>query len=187
LSNVAGSLYSNGYRFVCRYYCSNGSSKLLSTSESAKLTSSGLKRVVVFENSNNEYSYFSKSQGSLDANKAVSLARARGQNTGTVIYFAVDYDASESEIKGNIMQYFAGVYSVLNSAGYYVGVYGSGLTCSIIKASSYCNYSWLSMSTGWRGYSSYTDWNIKQLKETTFSGIDIDTDQANTLSGIGAW
>jgi len=123
LSGIASTLYSYGYRFAARYYCSNGSSKLLSLSENAALENAGLKRVVVFQNTNNNYSYFSSSQGTLDASYAVSLANARGQASGSAIYFAVDYDASESEIDANIASYFSAVSSVITAAGYYVGVY----------------------------------------------------------------
>ncbi|MBR1390482.1 MAG: DUF1906 domain-containing protein [Lachnospiraceae bacterium] len=187
LANIASTLYSQGYRFAARYYCSNGSAKLMSTSESATLASAGHKRVVVFQNTNNSYSYFSSAQGQADASYAVSLATARGQTSGSAIYFAVDFDATEAQINANIMLYFSAVSSVITAAGYYVGVYGSGMTCRKIRNAGYASYSWLAMPTGWAEYSTYTSWNIKQTCSTTISGVSVDIDSANSVNSIGGW
>lgn len=187
LSSIASSLYSSGYLFAARYYCSNGSSKLLSTSESASLSNAGLKRIAVFQNTNNSYSYFSSSQGQADASYAVSLAHIRGQSSGSAIYFAVDYDASTAEINANIFAYFAAVLPIIQAAGFYVGVYGSGRTCRLIRNAGYAAYSWLAMSTGWAEYSTYTSWNIKQTSSGYFSSVPVDFDSAVSINSIGAW
>lgn len=45
----------------------------------------------------------------------------------------------------------------------------------------------MAMSTGWGEYSTYSDWNIKQLQTITISGIEVDTDYAKDVSRIGGW
>lgn len=188
LSSIASSLKSKGYLFAARYYSSDASQwKVMSAAESSAIANAGLKRIVVFENSSNSDNYFSAAQGQNDASKAISLAKARGQATGSAIYFAVDYDASEKVINNQIKKYFTEVQSMLSKAGYSVGVYGSGRTCRLIKAAGLAGYTWLAMSSGWSEYSTYSDWNIKQLKTTTISGVSVDTDYAKNISRMGGW
>lgn len=187
LTNVVMPIKNAGYTFVIRYYSSSSNSwKILSTSESSAIANAGLKRVVVFENGNSD-SYFSAAQGRTDASTAISLAKARGQSSGSAIYFAVDYDASESGLNSQIKSYFKEVKSAITNAGYKVGVYGSGRTCRIIKSLGLATYSWLAMSPGWAEHSSYTSWNIKQVRESSVSGVTIDIDNATSLTSIGAW
>lgn len=82
LSNIASNLKNSGYLFAARYYASDANQwKVLSTAESAALGNAGLKRIVVFQNTSNYDDYFSAEQGRIDASKAISLARARGQLT----------------------------------------------------------------------------------------------------------
>ena len=188
VTNILSTLVSSGYSFVGRYYSTSANAwKIMSTSESVAIANAGLKRVVVFQNTSNKDDYFSATQGQGDASEAISLAKARGQASGSAIYFAVDYDASESAINNQITQYFAKVNDSISKAGYSVGVYGSGKTCRIIRSKGLAAYSWLAMSPNWAEYSSYTDWNIKQLQSVNISGVSVDTDNAVSLTSMGAW
>lgn len=182
-----------GYTFIVRYYCTGNLSKRLKQEEAQRLSDSGLWVVSVFQDYNNAISRFSASSGEANAKSAWEYAhRVIGQPTETPIYFAVDFDASEAEAKGAIRDYFAAIDDVFAAAGslYKVGVYGSGLVCRYIKDDSkLAEYSWLSMSTGWRGYRDYNSqlrWNLKQIKAITIDGVEFDTNESSPAGG-GGW
>ena len=47
--------------------------------------------------------------------------------SGTIVYFAVDYDATEAEVESNIIPYFKAIYDTfdeINMHGYKIGIYG---------------------------------------------------------------
>ena len=169
LSHFAKCLVSKGYSFVCRYYNVNNLSKNLSYPEANFLSAAGLSIVVVWENGfPTGSSYFSYNKGVVDATAAYEYAsQTIKQPDFTPIYFAVDYDASESEVDGVISDYFKGVVSVISGSNYLVGVYGSGLVCEKIKAAGYAGYTWLAQSTGWRGSQTYKDYNLRQRAQKT--------------------
>ncbi len=190
-TNVLTQIKNQGYSFLIRYYADvddfpDEAWKLLSLSESSAIANAGLKRVTVYQNKGQKLSYYTEERGETDASLAVSLARARGQNSGSAIYFAVDMDVTSSNID-TIINYFKKIKTTFTSSGYYVGVYGSGYVCRRLKEEGLVNYTWLSMSTGWLEYNTYTSWNIKQKQGITISGIPFDTNDAISLTSIGAW
>jgi len=191
-TDYAGALYAAGIRFVCRYYSYDHHDKNLTAAEAAHLSQMGLYLVSVWEADGNHSSYFSTSQGTSDANAALAQAAACGQPAGTPIYFAADYDASQSDVDGVILEYFTAVDAVVKAAGYFAGVYGSGLTCSSIIGAGYASYSWLAMSTGYSGsedYKNSNQWNILQSVGGYIAGINADNDRSNDdlPAGGGGW
>lgn len=140
-----------GMKYVFRYY-SNSPSKNLTKAEAATLSQAGLQLGVVYEDFNNSIDRFSTAIGQRQAAKALSLAAAIGQPAGSAIYFAVDFDASLSDVRGPISDYFQAVSQALAVAPvrYAIGVYGSGLTCRIIRDSGLAVFTWLAGSTGFR-------------------------------------
>lgn len=113
-----------------------------------------------------------------------------GQPAATPIYFAVNFDASQAEIAGGVCDYFRGVadgfktISGGNSA-HLVGVYGSGACCGWLLNRGLAQYSWLAMSSGWSGFGSFSQWNIKQGDGTPIGGVDLDFDEG--IADIGAF
>jgi hypothetical protein len=106
------------------------------------------------------------------------------QPSSTAIYFAVDYDASTTDVSGVITQYFTGVSDAFNA----LGVYGSGAVCQAMYANiALVTHTMLAQSTGWRGYSTYTGWRIKQGSTITVSGIKCDSDIANGVDDYGGF
>jgi hypothetical protein len=171
--------------FVIRYYADADEityvSKILSVKEVESLKDHKLKIVSVYQDSSDYASYFNASEGEKDAIVALSLAKERNQPAGSAIYFAVDYNASSSDMK-NIKEYFSAIKSVFDSADvkYKIGVYGNGLTCSTIKG-LYAEYSWLNCSTGHHGYSQYDSpdkYDIKQAERIVYNNITFDDDIA---------
>lgn len=186
VTNLVGSLKVHEYFFVARYYSLAGNSKRTSAAEMAAIGNAGLKRISVYQNLHNAYSKFSASIAQGDASDAISQAKACGQMSGA-IYFAVDYDASASEIDGNIKAHFQILKNMLRAAGYSLGVYGSSLTCKKLKEAGIVDYTWLAMSTGWGHGTTWSSWNIHQTVPVSLGGIDFDKNEVNSLDGIGAW
>ena len=181
-SSFIGGIPAEGMQFVVRYY-SDFNSKVLTVAEAQKLSAAGIKIVAVFENSNNSAGLFSSTTGNSQAAKALELAAAIGQPAGTAIYFAVDYDASPADVAGPISDYFKAIKAALDAAPtqYVVGVYGSGLTCRVIRDAGLAKFTWLTGSTGFREYSSFRPQaDMVQLspQRKLFAGLNIDDDIA---------
>ena len=145
-----------GMKFVVRYY-SNVAGKTVSPAEAKALSAAGLKLVVVYQDKQDAVGFFDDGQGKASALRALDLAKATGQPKGSAIYFAADFDPTADEVRGPISQYFMAVNRVFRAATvqYAIGVYGSGLTCRLLRDASLAQYAWLSQSTGFREYSSF--------------------------------
>lgn len=112
---------------------------------------------------------------------------------GAPIYFAVDYDTSDTDVKGVSYDYFRGVNSAIINDGmnYWGGVYGSGAVCDYIvnhgenQQLIFITYAWLAQSTGWRGYNSFTNWNLKQGGAITVAGLSCDSNTSSSAGGGG--
>ena len=177
VTKILDTIKSQGYSFVVRYYSKSGNSKRMSVAESSSIIKSDLKLVVVYENLHNAYSKFNASIAETDAIDAINQAKAHGQPSST-IYFAVDYDASESQIDANIKKH---------SAGYSVGVYGSTLVCKKLKTAGIVSKTWVANASNWGYGTTFSDYNIKQQSQITVGGILFDKDVATSITSIGAW
>jgi peptidoglycan hydrolase-like protein with peptidoglycan-binding domain len=184
-SGFAGELAGAGMQFVARYY-SDDLEKTLTSAEAQKLCSGGVAIVAVFEDSNDSTSFFSTEIGNSQAAKALQLASAVGQPAGTAIYFAVDFDPALADVQGPISDYFKAIQASLVAAPvqYVAGVYGSGLTCRIIRDGGLARFTWLTGSTGFSEYSSFrTQADLLQLapERALFNGqLCIDDDIAQS-------
>jgi hypothetical protein len=174
-ASAAKCLFLNGIQFVGRYYTSiPGDSKLLTLAEAQTISASGLTIVSVYED---DGTTFSAALGTENANTALEQAGAVGQSPGSAIYFAVDYDADADDLAHDIIPYFAAV-SAQFAGQYAVGVYGSGFVCASALNAGYASYAWLSMSTSFRGSSTFAGWSIRQEPTTTLCNLSVDPDVA---------
>jgi hypothetical protein len=173
-------LKQNGIVFVGRYYSRTTQieGKKLTPAEAQLISSNDLEIVAVYEDGPTSYSYFSGSRGTADANGALQQAAAVGQPEGSAIYFTVDYDAEATEIAANITAYFQAINAAINQK-YAVGVYGSGATCMAITGANLAGFAWLAQSTGWSGFTDFSDWNIKQGPEKSVCSLNSDLDDAH--------
>jgi hypothetical protein len=168
---------------VIRYYNTNNPSKNLTQSEAQALSDAGITLGAIWENGfPTSVGYFTYTKGVADAKAAYQYAiNTISQPGGSAIYFAVDYDASTSDISGAIAEYFNGIAAGFLQENpypiYEIGVYGSGNTCQYLSENGKVSYTWLAQSTGWGGYDTFTGWSIKQGPEETLCGLDIDTDE----------
>lgn len=154
-------LLSQGVRTVIRYYNFSNSRtfprKRLELAEAQALSARGLQIGVVFQQRQDRAADFSAQQGFEAGRRGHRHARENiGQPAGSAIYFSVDFDASSTEIRDNIVPYFEGVRRAFDqesgdSPSYHVGAYGSGLTCRTLTERGLIEFTWLAMSRGFRG------------------------------------
>lgn len=193
-------LYAAGYRVVGRYLDEDPTSTLdkeLQPGELDAIFTGGLRVFPISQYNARQLGDFTYTQGYRHALKAHARAVGYGFNRGAVIYFAVDYDATDEEISSNIIPYFQGVQAGLASQGkrYLAGVYGSRNVCRRITAEAYARYSFVSgMSWGFSGNLGFPmppNWAFNQIKEFTFAaggdrfGLDNDVHRPDSDPGVG--
>ncbi len=168
-SQAASCFQDNDVDFVIRYYSETTQipTKVITRLEAEALSQQGIRIGVVYQDRQNRSSDFSLAAGLRDGHYAFAYAQSLGQPLKTGIFFAVDYDASEADLNGQISAYFRGVSQAFVAASqgqdcYRIGVYGSGLTCRLLKSADLVELTWLAQSSGWRQSRDYQDWDCKQ-------------------------
>src|SRR5882672_8837853 len=120
--------------------------------------------------------------GYADAEHSIKMAAARGQPKNSAIYFAVDYDASNSDINNKIVPYFRGVARSMLNSGLRVGVYGSGQVCKTLKALGLVSLTWITCSRGFTGSAAYIASGLQDLWQTDCDkfllGLSVDYNSA---------
>lgn len=171
----AQTLTANGYEIVGRYLTNfpgpDPLDKKLKPGELATIFNNGLRVFPIFQQGGDELEYFTYEKGVQNGATAVDAATYYGFKRGTVIYYAVDYDAIEDEVHSDVVPYFEGIRDGVASRGslYQIGIYGSRNTCSIVSNANLATLSFVSgMSTGYSGNLGYplpTNWAFDQILE----------------------
>ena len=179
--NTARTLVNNGYKVIGRYLTGTVSgirSKAMTREEIAILLSHNIRIFPIFQDGNAEAEYFVPGKGRDDAYKAINAANELGFNSGTTIYFAIDFDAYDCQITNLILPYMREITRVFNALeddyalpSYKLGVYGPRNVC--IRCASDPDvgtvYSFVSnMSTGFSGNLGFpmpTNWTFSQFYE----------------------
>jgi len=181
----AAALVNAGYKTVGRYLTNyqlpGALDKNIKPGELTTIFNAGLTVFPIFEEGGDEAPWFTYAQGRLDADRAQQAATGYGFPAGTIIYFAVDFDATDVDIDSKItsdvsvIDYFKGVQNrlvELNST-YSVGVYGTRNVCSRLSSgqSPYAVSSFIAgMSTGWSGNLGFqlpANWAFNQIQNKT--------------------
>lgn len=179
-----------GYETVGRYITHgtiNGLDKILTAAEIDVIFANGLSFFPIYQQGNNAVASFTQEEGETQAQAALATARSLSLPFGTIIYFAVDYDATTDEVNKFVTKFFGGVKLVFTADEnyYFIGVYGSRNVCSIISEKGYAISSFVSgMSTGFSGNLGFplpTNWAFDQISGRTLASgaagqIDIDND-----------
>lgn len=194
----ADALFKAGYTHVGRYLFDPPGSTLdknIKDGELADIFAAGLSVFPIYQDNARRLQDFTFAQGFAHAQNAHSCAEAYGFNRGTVIYFAVDYDATADEIASNIVPYFQGVQAGLANKGkrYYHGVYGSRNVCTQVSKRTDARYSFVSgMSWGFSGNLGFPlppNWAFNQIREFKFiysgDSFDLDNDARREGSDPG--
>jgi len=202
---IAAQLKVAGYKLVGRYLTGDivvnntRVAKNLLRTEMADIFKAGLSLFLIFQDARQYYTenpdeedivnYFTQARGYADAEKAFSAAKSLGVPRKEIIYFTVDYDFMEDQVKSKIIPYFKGVNEYAKEAGniFRIGIYGSRNTCSLVKNEGYSVSSFVSdLSTGYSGNMGYPlpdDWAFDQIKEySPSSSVSIGIDK-NVRSG----
>jgi peptidoglycan hydrolase-like protein with peptidoglycan-binding domain len=190
----ASALVAAGYKVVGRYLTNEQVAspldKNIKPGELATIFGAGLKLFPIFEEGGYQLSWFTNSQGIADALRALQAAQGYGISLGTVIYFAVDVDAQQTDIDAQIVPYFRGVQSAFAANGYQysVGVYGSRNVCSVVSSHGLARYSFVGgLSTGWSGNLGFplpANWSFNQIQSLTVgTGTGAVSIDKNIVSG----
>ncbi|MBQ3409594.1 MAG: DUF1906 domain-containing protein [Clostridia bacterium] len=194
-------LASNGFSIVGRYLTNtpNGSlDKKIKPGELSRIFNANFKFFPIFQESASYVSYFTAEKGTADLKKAFDAALIARLPQNTVIYFAVDFDATDANITNNILPYFQALHSAASTycmPNYYkIGIYGTRNVCQRVLTAGYAVTSFVSdMSSGYSGNMGFgmpSNWTFDQFYETTIStnneSLNIDKVAYNENSSFDA-
>ena len=138
------------------------------------LIDSGLRIFPIFQESKHNPvlpTDFNKERGETDAERAIQASLNLGFKENTIIYFALDCDLMDTELKDYAIPYFEGIKSVFGKyVNYYqIGVYGARHSCETICNGKYAVSSFVAdMSTAYSGnlgFSIPRNWAFEQYIE----------------------
>ncbi|EGO8156202.1 DUF1906 domain-containing protein [Enterococcus faecalis] len=165
-----------GVKYVGRYLTGTVGSefkpKYLTLSEANNIIAAEMAIIPLYQDNFPTVDYYTYGQGVSDARSAFEAADNLGFSTDSIIYFAVDVDALDSDITTNIIPYFNGLFDTMNYNGRYnIGIYGTRNACKRVVDAGYAVASYVSnMSTGWSGnlgFSQPASWSFDQFAEPT--------------------
>ncbi|ABP53130.1 glycoside hydrolase domain-containing protein [Salinispora tropica] len=168
----AQALAAAGYKYIGRYLYNPSSTSLpekqIQPGELDTIKQYGLRCFPIYQTWSRDADYFRYSQGCVDASNAIEWARIHGFKPGSIIYFAVDYDALDSEVTSYILPHFQGIYRTIGElSDYGVGIYGPRNVCQRVSDAGYAAASFVSdMSSGFSGNLGYplpTNWAFDQI------------------------
>lgn len=166
-----------GYSIIGRYLSVLG--KAIERGELDVAFNAGFRVVPIFQNFNNGPQYFSKAIGFDHGSQAALRARQLGFRDQVVIFFAVDYDAFDSEVETLLKPYFEGVAEGLlasRSIRYRIGVYATRNVAQRLHDLRLVEAVWVSgMSTGFSGNLGFPmpkEWWYNQIQEDKTLNID---------------
>ena len=165
-----------GYQVVGRYLTgtANGKRKFITFEEIKNIESAGLRVFPIYQDGGYKAEYFQNlRQGIVDAHTAITSAKRIGVPDGTTIYFAVDFDCYDYQMKSFIVPYFKKLNLVFdsetNNKKYKVGIYAPRYICSYISKKGLAEYSFVAdMSSGYScnlGYPIPKNWAFDQFFE----------------------
>ena len=165
-----------GYQVVGRYLTgtANGKRKFITFEEIKNIESARLRVFPIYQDGGYKAEYFQNlRQGIVDAHTAITAAKRIGVPSGTTIYFAVDFDCYDYQMKSFIVPYFEKLNYVFksetNNKKYKVGIYAPRYICSYISNKGLAEYSFVAdMSSGYScnlGYPIPKNWAFDQFFE----------------------
>ncbi|UQZ84034.1 hypothetical protein SK3146_03246 [Paenibacillus konkukensis] len=178
-ADKAAAFYADGYEFVARYLVPTGW-KRLTAEEAAAISGTGLQIVSVFETSADR-ALGGYEAGLADGKSALAAAKAIGQPAGSVIYFAVDFNVTSTQME-TVISYIRAAGEA--TPGYNTGVYGSYSVVEAVLAAGACSSAW--QTYAWSGRKRSPKANIYQYQnDITVNGIGVDLDEA--YGAYGGW
>lgn len=173
-------LKKNGYNIVGRYLVDT--EKGLKEGELSTIFDGNLSMFPIFQGNGRSEIDFTEAFGIRDARKANSIAIEHDLPEGTIIYFAVDFDAMDNQVTNSIIPYFRSINNTLSNK-YKVGIYGPRNVCRRVREAGYSVSSFVSdMSSGFSGNIGCRlpdDWEYDQISNVTltdseYGSLEID-------------
>src|SRR6185312_15108515 len=127
--------------FIVGYY--GHGRKVMSPGAASVISAAGLPLVMVYEDAPTSVEYFTRERGKADALEAVRQAKALGQPVESAIYFVVDYDAIDKDIRGPVYAYGYAFSDTLASSSYLCGCYGNGAVCAAMREADIVHYTFV--------------------------------------------
>lgn len=172
-------------KYVGRYLTgtvgSDFTPKYLTREEAKAITDAGLSIIPLYEDilTTPDAKYYTFDKGRSDARNAVLAAAKLGIPNASVIYFAVDFDALDSDIDSNIIPYFEGVQEIVtgntNDFHFQVGIYGTRNICTRVHDALGVQFAYVAnMSSGWSGnlgFSQPLSWAFDQFYEGSYGSL----------------
>lgn len=163
---TARSAVTAGYEHAGRYLV--GGSKHITADEMIALKSAGLKLFPIMQRYNNSASVMTYEEGQEQGLDAIERARILNIPAGSTLFFAVDFDAGQSEAEGCVTRFFQGVNDSVSAAfGYKVGAYGTRNVCRVLSEKGLITASFVAgMSWAWGGNMGYKmpdNWGYNQV------------------------
>ena len=182
-------LVNNGREIVGRYI-TGGINKKLTLSEMQILFNAGLRVFPIYQTSNNYKEYFTTARGYRDATYAFNALRELKFPNRTIVYFAVDFDATVDDVNNYVLPYFQAIKQKFNEIGankYRIGIYGPRYVCTLIQRAGISESSFVcDMSSGFScniGYPLPNNWAFDQISTLTIgngnASIEIDNNIAS--------
>ncbi|HEX8630306.1 MAG TPA: glycoside hydrolase domain-containing protein [Catenuloplanes sp.] len=169
--------------------------KAIKPGELQTILDAGLRFFPIFQYNGTQLWNFTYEKGYDQGRKAHQKAVELRIPGGACIYFAVDYDAMDSEIDSNVNPYFRGVKAALAELGdrYTFGVYGARNVCIRVSHEVGARWSLVSgMSWGYSGNLGFplpANWSFNQIREYFFQpgwALDHDVWRHGADPGVSA-
>jgi hypothetical protein len=196
VEHSAAALAAKGVKAVIRYYALDKQiglpTKIITSAERDAIFEAGLALGIAFQYFNNQPSTFNSERGKKDSVKALNYAVDKiKQPSGTAVYFGVDGDWPSRAMQKNVLSYFEAINEEFAAANnpFKVGVYGSGLSCSLVNRAKLASRFWLAKSvnfTGTRDFFNSGRWHMYQnMLEVPAAGVLADTNWMGDYQDLG--
>lgn len=177
-----------GVRTIIGYLTTNtAGEKIVTPVEAQRVADAGLRLGLVFEVyggvGNFSHNDINTVNGLAHASFANRWAPLVGAPAGSVIWFAIDTDATTSQINALVVPYFKAIKATLDPK-YRVGVYGCGAVCAVTLDNGSASVAWLSNAMGWNGSRAFLAsgrHSLLQKLPAIIASIDTDPDVINPL------
>lgn len=160
----------NGYKIVGRYINGGTAVKELEPGELKTIVENNLMYFPIYQrNGSADISKFTEEMAHEDAFEASKALVKHGIPENAIVYFAVDFDAQNSDITNYIIPYFKIIMNEFDS-GCKVGIYGTRNVCEqVLKSDIGVTTCFVSdISTGYSGNMGFKipeNWNLDQFFE----------------------
>lgn len=172
-------LAAGGYSFAVRYASRVDGGKNLTPAEALALSRHGLRIVTVWENAARDRDPLKGSrQGILDAMRHRELVQSCGGPTDAVLYYAVDWNATEDEFPA-IAAYFDGCAAASGERTDLIGCYGHTRLLTYLFDEGVIHHGWVAAANSWSAGHAEPRATLVQLNpvDVPLAGgvVDIDT------------